>query len=49
MFVACMLEELRDGETVTIRTKDTDAVRRELARQGATPAEIRRVRFEGGG
>ena len=45
-FLRCCLEELRDGEAVTIQTGvPFGRIRNALARLGATDEEIDRVQF----
>lgn len=47
-FCRAVLDELRDGETVTVRTtSNPDDVLRALVRLGATDEEVERVEFDG--
>jgi hypothetical protein len=46
-FCRCILEELRDGETVTVQSEQPEAVRRTIARLGATDSEMGRLTIDG--
>ena len=46
-FCRCILEELRDGQTVTVQSQQPEAVLRAIARLGATDGEMERLTIEG--
>jgi hypothetical protein len=46
-FCRCVLEELRDGQTMTVQTEQPEAVVRTLARLGATDSEMERLTIQG--
>ena len=46
-FYRCILEELRDGQTVTMQSEQPEAVRRTIARLGATDSEMERLTIGG--
>lgn len=48
-FCSCILEELRDGQTVTVQSEQPDAVRRAIANLGATDSEMTRLIIESEG
>jgi hypothetical protein len=46
-FCRCVLEELRDGETVTVQSEQTAAaIRKAMLRLGATERELERLTIE---
>jgi hypothetical protein len=45
-FCRCVIEELRDGEHVTVETKNPRAMHNTLVRLGATDEEMERVTIQ---
>jgi len=47
-FCQCVIEELRDGECITVKTRDPTAMHNALVRLGATDEEMERVTIKRG-
>lgn len=45
-FCRCILEALRDGDTVTVQTEQPAAIRRTMLRLGASKKELERLTVE---